>query len=176
MSDLENSERQTQEDDLLGALNTRQKAFVLAYIENGGHGLEAARSAGYNGETNQILATTGELLLRNIDIRKAIAIRSESMLALAHEAVSPDVLMRRLDIAFERGLANRQINASVRAVELQGKQLGMFENRVRITAESQLIDLELIERLAAADPSLKPKLLALLPAPDAFEGVVDPHT
>ena len=119
-------------------------------------------------ENGEDLARTANHLLTNIRVAKAIAIRGSAVRALAHEVLTPDVIMQRLNVTYERGLAHRQINASVRAVELQGKQLGMFETRYRITEEAKLIDGELIERLVEGDPTLKPRLLALLPK-DGFD-------
>ena len=167
---MKTRDSQPDEDDFMGGLTTeRQKAFVIAYIENGGNGVDAARTAGYESTDSSDLASTALQLLSNLNVAKAISIYAATTRALAHEVLSPAVIMERLDVGFERGLANRQINAAVRAAELQGKQLGMFETRFRITEESKLIDLDLIERLAANDPSLKPRLLALLPKADGFD-------
>ena len=159
------------EDDLLGDLDSRERAFVLAYLENGGNGARAAITAGYLSEDQAIedAASQGAKLLQRMDIAGALSLRSLAVRALAHEILTPELIMQRLDAGFERGLANRQINAAVRAVELQGKQLGMFETRIRVTEESRLIDGELIERLVVTDPGLKPRLLALLPAVDGFD-------
>lgn len=58
------------------ALTPRQKKFVAAY---NGNATEAARAAGYTGDA-PTLATQGYRLLRNAEVREAIAKREDGAL------------------------------------------------------------------------------------------------
>ena len=52
-------------------LNPRQRSFVLAYLDNGGNGVQAAKEAGF-GTSYSSSGVLGHFLLKNLKIKAAL--------------------------------------------------------------------------------------------------------
>lgn len=111
-------------------LTPRQRAFVEAFA---GNGTEAARKAGYAGDS-ATLATCAYRLLRNAEVREAIEAREEGSLA-------PLVMSReeRQEL-WSRLAADPEIDPAIRlkASELLGKSQADFTERVEVKGELTL--------------------------------------
>lgn len=77
-------------------LNIKQKAFVEAYLRNGGNATQAAIEAGYASANADV---TGPRLLGHVGIRKAIQERSRPILE-AEMSLTDRILLERKRLAF----------------------------------------------------------------------------
>lgn len=122
-------------------LTSRQLKFIAAYD---GNATQAARLAGYSG-SSATLAQAGYHLMRNPEVRDAIAAREEGVLA-------PLVMSReeRQEL-WSRLAADPDIESSIRlkASELLGKSQADFTERLEVKGELTL--LELVKRARAKD-------------------------
>ena len=121
-------------------LTTRQRMFAEAYLSNGANAYQAALDAGYAETTARGRSYE---LLKNERVQAYLDKRRKE---LAKQAVSPEqVLLELADIGFGKrkypgytmdgaeiqkspGLANR-----LKALELMGKNLGMFQDKLELT-------------------------------------------
>lgn len=119
-------------------LASRYKAFAEAYLKNGGNAYRAALTAGYHETTAR--AKSYQLLERE-DVAAYIAERRRRM---ARRAVSPErVLLELADIGFGQreypsydAAGNEYerpppMGARLKALELMGKNLGLFDKDAR---------------------------------------------
>lgn len=119
-------------------LASRYKAFAEAYLKNGGNAYRAALAAGYRETTAR--AKSYQLLERE-DVAAYIAERRRRM---ARRAVSPErVLLELADIGFGQreypaydAAGNEYerpppMGARLKALELMGKNLGLFDKDAR---------------------------------------------
>ncbi len=122
-------------------LNPRHKAFAEAYLSNGGNAQQAALAAGYAESTAR--AHSYELL-RDKRIQDYIAARRKE---LAQQAVTPErVLLELADIGFgqrefpaydmsgERSDRLPSMTARLKALEMMGRNLGMFTDKLDVDA------------------------------------------
>ena len=108
--------------DKPGRLTWKQWAFVREYAVDH-NGTRAARRAGYNGNSN-VLAVQSSRLLR---IPKVVdVLRAMDQAAVERVGLTRDDILRRLDENAEAARAAGHLSAAVRAIELIGKELGMF--------------------------------------------------
>lgn len=136
------------------ALNPRQRLFVTHYL-SGCSGAEAVRRAGYACKTPQAAAATADRLLRNVEIKAAIAAAAEKA------ELSAEWATRRLMREATREGEGASHSARVRALELLGRRFGLFAEQLevsgpaggpidlRVLTDAQLAQLDAI--LAAAD-------------------------
>ncbi len=123
----------------------RRRRFVEAYLgPAGGVAAEAARQAGFKCGTPQSAASTGERLMREVDIARAIAegqaaLRAEVKRATIADIVEQEELLTRIlrgeeyDVAVERVDGEAQETAVVvpieprlRALDQLGKRHGAY--------------------------------------------------
>lgn len=127
-------------------LRTRYKAFADAYLSNGGNAYRAALAAGYSESFAK--GRSYELLDRE-EIQGYLTRRRQQM---AKRAVSPErVLLELADIGFgQRNFPAYDMfgneyqkapgmNARLKALELMGKNLGLFDKDSQETPEGVTI-------------------------------------
>jgi hypothetical protein len=153
-------------------LNPRQQKFVELYL-GGMPASRAYRQAGYRPSTDAVAEAAASQLLKHPKVAAAV----EAARAKATEAagVSAEVIAQRLWVEANRQPADGGTHAGrIRALELLGKGLGMFQDRVQIeTADADplarfryLTDEELDhlialhdqvdQRMAAGEPPARP--------------------
>ena len=144
-------------------LTTRQRSFAEAYAACG-NASEAARKAGYSLKT---AASQGARLLKHVHVAEQIT----QMQAEAGEraAIEIDDVLDMLLAAVADAKSAGQHGPSVRAVELIGRHLAMFKDRISFTEEQGASDDDLIEQLAAGDGRKREMLRAVLGAEDSFD-------
>jgi phage terminase small subunit len=91
------------------------------------NGTEAAKRSGYRGNANT-LATVAKENLRKPHIREEIDARLAT--ALAGAGVTVEGTLRRLTVIGDRAFRDGSYSAAVRCVELQGKYLKMWSDRI----------------------------------------------
>lgn len=124
-----------------GKLNGRQRAFAEHYVANGGNGLQAAISAGYSDKGAEVTASK---LLRvpkvgayvrelQAELREDAIVDAQWVL---NELVDNLRNLQKCDLEKTGGHINR-------CLELIGKSIGMFDDRIKLSieAEEQLSDL-----------------------------------
>ena len=127
-------------------LRTRYKAFADAYLSNGGNAYRAALAAGYSESFAK--GRSYELLDRE-EIQEYLTRRRQQM---AKRAVSPErVLLELADIGFGQrnypaydmfGKEYQKapgMNARLKALELMGKNIGVFDKDSQDTPEGVTI-------------------------------------
>ena len=124
-------------------LTVKQKKFVDAYVNNGGNGVEAIRTAGYNCSTDNSARSQASENLKKPHILLAI---EQSGYVDSRIVVTKAIEQgRRLDLA-ERRISTREdraefltsvylddafpINSRLKAVQLLGKMYGDYLERV----------------------------------------------
>lgn len=120
-------------DELLLRLTVKEQKFVHAYD---GNGVEAARTAGYNG-TNRVLAVMGSRLLRKLEVRIAIAKRTEA--AVERFILSREERQERWSVmAIDDAVSHTD---QLKALELLGKSQADFTERLEVKGELTLPEL-----------------------------------
>ena len=132
-------------------LTPKQQAFVNEYLIDL-NATQAAIRAGYSPKTAKEHAAR---LLSNVNVQKAIqeamARRSERV-----KRTADDVLMD-IQNATRRARENGDMKHEFRGLELEGKHLGMFTDRLKITDSleykkvEEMTDEEILAQLAAID-------------------------
>lgn len=117
---------------IMSKLTPKQKAFVELYS---GNATEAAAKAGYSAKTAY---SQGERLLRNVEVRKAIAGREqkESRKRIASRQQRQEFWT---DIM---GNDDAEMKDRLRASELLGKSEGDFVDKLSISGQVDLTTLE----------------------------------
>ena len=112
------------------SLTAKQQAFVEAYA---GNATDAARKAGYTGN-DKTLGVTGSRLLANASV--AAAINSRAAPARTSRILSREELQAFWsDVAMD---VNNTMNDRLRASELHGKSMTMFQQKVEHTGKLSL--------------------------------------
>lgn len=121
-------------------LTTRQRLFVEAYLVNP-NATEAARQAGYKGNENT-LAQRGAELVRNSKISKFIEQRVEKAAITANQVLTElaDIAKSKwrdfVDVRIDGGeivSTKMRLTDKIRALELLGKHLKLFSDKIEIT-------------------------------------------
>ena len=112
-------------------LNAKQSLFVQEYLIDK-NATRAAKAAGYSAKSAY---SVGHENLRKPDIKKAIEL---GLKAQADKAdVSADRVLQELAaIAFSEW-PDHNVSGKLRALELLGKHLGLFTNKVEVTSQSK---------------------------------------
>ncbi len=110
-------------------LTKKQELFVSWYVssEVSLNGTEAARRAGYKGSDNTLASVATENL-RKPAIREKIDRRLK--VANAGAGVTIEWILKELQATYERATDDRKYSVAVRCLELQGKYLKMFSDRI----------------------------------------------
>jgi phage terminase small subunit len=125
-------------------LTNRQRLFANAIL-GGKSATRAAETAGYSPKS---AAVTGWRMLRNAKIAALIATRQRA--AAERAELSCELVLRRL-LEIQAGERDGQ---ALRALELLGKHLGMFPDRVAMADPATMSD----DELAARRQALRRKL------------------
>ena len=128
-------------------LNPKQTRFVAEYLKDL-NATQAAIRSGYSAKTAEQI---GSRLLRNVGVAVAVA-KGQSRVAERLE-LSAEIVLRNLEKARAEAMAAGQFSAAIRAAELQGKHIGMFEDKLNVRLRNDpnaLADDELAAIVAGA--------------------------
>ncbi len=143
-------------------LTPRQRSFAQAYAALG-NASEAARKAGYSLKT---ATSQGARLLTYANVSARITqLQAE---AAARAEIEIDDVIDMLLASYTDAKAAGQHGPAVRAVELLGKHLAMFKDRISFE-EQGLDDDALIDALAAGDGHKREMLRAIVGAGESFD-------
>lgn len=111
------------------AFTAKQRGFIEWYCSASVNmnGTEAARRAGYKGNDGTLANTAAENL-RKPYIRQEIDIRLDAALSGAN--ITVEKVLRDLEITYVKALTDGHYTAAVRCLELQGKYLKMFTDKI----------------------------------------------
>ena len=148
-------------------LTPRQERFVGAYTSNIAlfNATKSCRLAGYS---EKGCRDTGYENLRKPHIREAISQRFEA--AFDSNELTIDKVLQDLEMIRRVAIRKGDLRAALRAIELQGKYLGMFSSRFKAVGETQTFDeagdAELVQTLVGllASTNLAPEILLQLKA------------
>jgi len=115
-------------------LTGKQRVFLREYLSNGFNGVQAAKKAGYSGNTNTLAQRAHELVNKSkvkAEIDRIITEKTEKMDVTVEFIVSK--LMKGLSLAESK----QDLVAMARFSELLGKYKAMFTENVRTTTERQ---------------------------------------
>ena len=145
-------------------LTSRQTRFVSAYTSSIAlfNATKSCRLAGYSEKSCR---DTGYENLRKPHIRAAIEERLEA--AFDANEITIEKVLRDLEMTFICAMRDGKYHSALRAIELQGKYLGIFSTRFKNTNETLLGDVsdtELVEMLVSLLQQSRPEVLAPLRA------------
>ncbi len=144
-------------------LSPRQRHFAEAYAACG-NASEAARKAGYSIRT---ATSQGGRLLRNAHVAARITqLQAE---AAQRAGLEVDDVIDMLMETYRDAKADHQHGPATRCVELLGKHLSMFKDRISFSEEQSTSDDDLIERLSGGDAQKRAMLRACIGAADTFD-------
>src|SRR5258708_17493893 len=141
--------------DGLGPMTARQKRFAEAYHAHG-NGTRAAGEAGYAGD-DETLAVAASRLIRNVKVRRYLLRLGKN------DQLDRDEIRKLLE---REAFTGDHAGARVRAGELLGKALGLFNDDFTLTI-NRTSDDEIVKALAGDDPVLQ---AGLLPQPPGRGG------
>ena len=143
-------------------LTPRQRSFAQAYA-TGGNASEAARKAGYSEKT---ATSQGARLLTYANVSARITqLQAE---AAERAEIEIDDVIEMLMESYKDAKSANQHGPAVRAVELIGKHLAMFKDRISFE-EHGASDDDLIDALAAGDGHKREMLRAIVGAEEGFD-------
>jgi len=143
-------------------LNQRQNAFVWGIID-GKSAKEAYIQAGYSARGNSA-ETKASRLVRNGKVQEALACAREEI--AERTMVTKEYVMRELRCNYERAMQLTPVfdkegsatgeyiyqpMAAIRALELMGKALGMFKNKVEVGGGLEPIKMLTVVQTVPAD-------------------------
>lgn len=110
-------------------LTAKQAAFIKWYCSStvNMNGTEAARRAGYKGHDRTLSAVAQQNLGKPM-IREEIDNRLR--VATSGAGVTVEHILNELQATYERATEERKYSVAVRCLELQGKYLKMFSDRI----------------------------------------------
>ena len=138
--------------DEIRRLNPRQLAFAQCYAAEGN--ATECYSRAYGQSDRDIAGADGATLVKNPRVKALIErISHAASLAAARKIeFTKEKIMLDLERIKERGMEINQLGPTVRAAELQGKELGMFVDRSEQI--HRVADDQLLEQLAALSPEM----------------------
>ena len=141
------------ERELQMFFTAKQRAFIRWYCsaDVNMNGTEAARRAGYKGSNGTLRAVAHENLTKP-HIRNEIDARTNA--ALSSTNITVEKVLRDLELTYIEASAGGHYGAAVRCLELQGKYLKMFSDKIEHvqTIEECSTD-ELVEMLREINQS-----------------------
>lgn len=143
-------------DTVRAVLTAKQERFCAEYLVDL-NATGAARRAGYSEATAGAQASR---LLTNVKVKERIA-KLQGAVAERLEVSAGKVITLLFDLHRDARLA-RQFGPSVRAVELLGRTLGLFKDKVELSPLDAVDDAVVIERLAKGDPAVVAMLTRLI--------------
>ncbi len=146
----------------MNELTPRQRSFAEAYTALG-NATEAAKRAGYSEKTAY---AQGSRLLKHADVSARITELQAD--AAARAEIEIDDVIDMLLASYKDVKAAGQHGPAVRAVELLGKTLRMFTDKISFSEEQGASDDDLIEALAAGDGRKREMLRAIVGAGETF--------
>ncbi len=110
-------------------LTTKQRKFVEWYVhpEVAGNATEAAVKAGYGG-TRRTLSRTGAALLKKAHIAEAIEAKAREITAASD--ISIESVLRGVKRVLDMATEKEQLPSALKALEMQGKYLAMWTERI----------------------------------------------
>ena len=148
--------------------NPKWEAFAAAYAEHG-NGTRAAITAGYApGDNGASAAQRAVALLKKVEIKKRIDQIREGLRKKAVSATSLNRawVLEKLKENAEDALERGDRAAANRALELLGKEIGMFiDKRMVLTGPLEALDARQLQRLVALAEAAEAGRLALPGAP-----------
>jgi lipid II:glycine glycyltransferase (peptidoglycan interpeptide bridge formation enzyme) len=156
--------------------NPQWEAFAVAYAKNG-NATKSALEAGFAaGKNNMSAAVRGSQLLKREEVRTRIDEIKQQLTkkALASAGVDRAWILQKLKENAEQALESRDRSAANRALELLGKEHGLFQDRkiIQIGPLEQL-DAPRLQRLLLLAEAAEQGRLAL---PNARRANVDGST
>ena len=138
--------------DEVRKLNPRQVAFAQCYAAEG-NATECYQRA-YGTEDRHQCGINGANLLKHHRVNALIQAISHRATAAAARRIefTKEKIMLDLEAIKEKGMEINQLGPTVRATELQGKELGMFVDRSEQIR--RVADADLVEQLAALSPEM----------------------
>lgn len=137
----------------------KQDRFCREYLVDL-NATQAARRAGYSPRTAN---EQGARLLANASVKSRIA---ELQAEVAERLnITVDDVTKMLLESYRDAKTAKQHGPAVRAIELLGKRLGMFRDRVIVATEQTMSDADLVAVLAGDDPHKAEVLRAVLGRP-----------
>jgi len=143
-------------------ITPKQRRFADEYLIDL-NGAAAARRAGYSVKSADKIAYR---LLRTPQVRAYVEQRTEA--AAERNDITEDAIVRMLVQACHDAANAQQNGPRVRGIELLGKMLGLFANRMDLSFREQS-DAALIERLRSFDPRLGEIAAEHLARKDSFD-------
>jgi phage terminase small subunit len=124
----------------------KQKKFVDEYLKNGGNGLQAAKTAGYSGDSVG-LAVTASQNLRKPYIKQSLERKLGKIL-------NADQVLTELSIVARDRKARINGSDKIKALELIGKHLKLFTDKIEVqhSTDQQAMVTDLADRFGL-DPS-----------------------
>jgi phage terminase small subunit len=121
-------------------LTDRQKRFVAEYLIDPNQ-KQAAIKAGYSEKTAEQI---GYQLLQKTSVAEAIA-KAQEKRAKKADVTAAKVLQELADIGFDKD--NERTTDRLKALELMGKHLAMFTDKVEMKATITEADVRLVEKV-----------------------------
>ncbi len=137
----------------------KQDRFCREYLVDM-NATQAASRAGYSPRTAN---EQGARLLANASVKSRIA-ELQAEVAERLNITVDDVIAMLLE-SYRDARSAKQHGPAVRAVELLGKRLGMFRDRVIVSREEAMPDDDLVAALAGDDPHKAEILRAIIGRP-----------
>lgn len=114
-------------------MDEKHRKFASTYLLNGGNGKAAAIAAGYSPRSAEVQASR---LLKNAKVRAFLDARAAS-LSKKVEVDAEKILGRLADIAFS---PIARFNDQIKALELLGKNLRLFTDKVELSGSIGLAE------------------------------------
>lgn len=132
-------------------MTPKMEAFCKAYLKNGGHGVKSAEEAGYQGSYHILGSRASELLKKN-EIKEYLAGHAKKACEetqLTVEKILMDLEWAKESAKLGYGTAHgcrTDLQAFIKATELQGKYLKMWVDKIELTADGHLKLMEVIKQ------------------------------
>ncbi len=140
-------------------LTAKQERFCREYLVDM-NATQAAKRAGYSPRTAN---EQGARLLANASVKPRIA-ELQAEVSERLDITVDDVIAMLME-SYRDAKTAKQHGPAVRAVELLGKRLGMFRDRVIVSREDSMPDDDLVAALAGDDPHKAEMLRAIIGRP-----------
>lgn len=106
-------------------LTSKQARFAIAYVNNGGNGVQSAKAAGYNGGESAVGTRSVELVQKS-----AVKAAIDGLIGGNVENYGVADVLRDLRLIKDDALEHRNHASAVKCIELHGKHIGMWKDSV----------------------------------------------